>query len=94
MCHALARLPDPVTCSSGEVARAMVMNWWRHRELGNRHWWTGLIQTLHAALLVPVFFVGGCVAILTGHVGSGEAAMVIGGVLAVLYLRGWLRRPR
>jgi hypothetical protein len=70
----------------------MVMNWWRHREFGDRHWWTELIQTLHAALLVAVFFVGGCVAMVTGHAGSGEAGVIIGGVLAVLYLVGWLRR--
>jgi hypothetical protein len=70
----------------------MVMNWWRHRELGNRHWWTELILPLHAVLLVAVCFVGGCVAIVTGHVGSGEAGVIIGGVLAVLYLVGRLRR--
>jgi hypothetical protein len=29
---------------------------------------------------------------VTGHTGSGEAGVIIGGVLAVLYLVGWLRR--
>lgn len=77
---------------SGEVTRAMVMNPWRHREVGEREWWSELIQTLHAALVAAVCFVGGCVAMVTGHVGSGEAGVIIGGVLAALCLVGWLRR--
>jgi hypothetical protein len=69
----------------------MVMNPWRHREVGKTQW-SELIHTLHAALLAVVCVVGGCVAMVTGHVGSGEAGVIIGGVLAVLCLVGWLRR--
>jgi hypothetical protein len=70
----------------------MVMNPRRHREVGKTQRWSELTQTLHAALLAVVCFVGGCVAMMTGHVGSGEAGVIIGGVLAVLCLVGWLRR--
>jgi hypothetical protein len=89
---ALARPPDSVTSLNGEVTRAMVMNPGRHREIGKRQRWSELIHTLHAVLLASVCFVGGCVAMVTGHVGSGEAGVIIGGVLAVLCLVGWMRR--
>jgi hypothetical protein len=71
---------------------AKVMHPRRHREVGKRQRWPEVIHTLHAALLVAVCFFGGCVAMVTGHVGSGEAGVIIGGVLAVLCLVGWMRR--
>jgi hypothetical protein len=74
---------------SGEVTRAMVMNPRRRREVGERQQWSELIHTLHAALLAVGCFVGGCVAMVTGHAGSGEAGVIIGGVLAVLCLVGF-----
>ena len=70
----------------------MAMNPRWHREVGKSQRRSELIHTLHAALLAAVCFVGGCVAIVTGHVGSGEAGVIIGGVLTVLCLVGWLRR--
>jgi hypothetical protein len=80
----------------------MVMNPQQHREVGKRQrWsaainkrqrWSELVNTLHAALFAVVCFAGGCVAMVTGHVGSGEAGVIIGGVLTVLCLVGWLRR--
>jgi hypothetical protein len=72
----------------------MVMNLWQHREVGNSRWWHNLIVTLYVVLLAPLFLVGGCVAIMTGHTGSGEAGVIIGGVLAALCLLGWQRRAR
>ena len=68
------------------------MNSRRQREVDKRQRWSELIHALHAALLAAVCFVGGCVAIVTGHVGSGEAGVIIGGVLAVLCLVGRVRR--
>lgn len=63
----------------------MVMNLWQHREVGNRRWWHRLIVTLYALLLGAVFLDGGCVAMVTGHAGSCEAGLTIGGVLASLW---------
>ena len=69
----------------------MMMNPQPRREAGQRQRRSELAQGLHAALVAVVCFAGGCVAVVTGHVGSGEAGMVIGGVLAALCLVGWRR---
>jgi hypothetical protein len=67
---------QPPTAGLGDMLewrgdRAMVMNPWRHREVGKRQRWLELIHTLHAALLAVMCFVGGCVAMVTA---TSEAA--------------------
>jgi hypothetical protein len=86
-------LPDAVaSCTCSEEAVTAMLENRRHRDLGDRHWWTALVLRVHAVLLVAVLLIGGGVAMATGHSGSGEAGVIIGGVIAVVYLAAWARR--
>jgi len=53
-----------------------------------------LYMAVRGWLLVAVFLVGGSIALATGQPGSGQAALVIGGVCTALLLAGWLRNRR
>jgi hypothetical protein len=70
---------------SGKRFDAMVTDrGWRDGKSRQRR--RELYMAVRGWLLVAVFLVGGSIALATGQPGSGQAALVIGGVCAVLLL--------
>jgi hypothetical protein len=72
----------------------MVTDRGRQRDDVSRRRRLELYMAVRGWLLVALFLVGGSIALVTGHPGSGQAGLVIGGVCAALLIAGWLRNRR
>ena len=79
---------------SGKLINTMVTDRGWRRDDKSRQRRRELYMAVRGWLLVAVFLVSGSIALATGQPGSGQAAMVIGGVCAALLVAGWLRNRR